>query len=187
MRFWSAEPPRTLKDAEKSDTLVTPGSTSMALSGSDSAITGNRLEGRRPDLLHRDPGRLLEAGPGTAAFGFHGHAPQGDGTSFQGDLEEGRPRLDIDLLAVIPEADPGHRKHVGARRQVAEREKAEFAGQGVLHPDRIGGGVDLRQGTGDRPAVVAPDPAGQLRLRLGSRRGGKKGNQEQGERAQPTR
>ena len=41
MRFWSAEPPRTLNAAEKSDTVVTPGSTSMARSGSDSAMMGS--------------------------------------------------------------------------------------------------------------------------------------------------
>ena len=48
MRFWSAEPPRTLKAAEKSEVVVTPGSTSMARSGSDSATIGSDLRAAAP-------------------------------------------------------------------------------------------------------------------------------------------
>jgi len=40
IRFWSAEPPRTLKAAEKSEVVMTPGSTSTALRGSASARPG---------------------------------------------------------------------------------------------------------------------------------------------------
>ena len=40
IRFWSADPPRTLKAAEKSDTVLTPGSTSTARIGSVSTSPG---------------------------------------------------------------------------------------------------------------------------------------------------
>ena len=162
MRFWSAEPPRTLKAAEKSDTVVTPGSTSMALSGSASAITGSDFRAAASiswtvipaDSSKRVLARLRSAStvmPATTIASVVHH-----------DLDVGRTSLDAHLPPVFPEADSGHRERVRARLHITEGEKAELVRKGVHRQSRVRNRVEFRQCAFDGTAVVGPDPPAEL-------------------------
>ena len=65
-RFWSAEPPRTLKEAPISDTRVTPGSASTVRTGSASAAPGMDRTPARSISMGGARRRLPEARPGRA-------------------------------------------------------------------------------------------------------------------------
>ena len=127
---------------------------------------GERLEGGGLDLLHGDPGRLLEAGLGAAALGLDRDARDLDGLRSHGDLDFGPLGLDGHLFPVFLEADSGHSEHVRALLEIAEGEEAELIRKGVFDPRRVGNRVDLRERAFDGTAVLGPDPAAQL-VRLG--------------------
>ena len=101
MRFWSAEPPRTLKAAEKSEVVVTPGSTSMARSGSDSATIGSDLRAAAPISWTVIPADSSKRVLGAAALGLDRDARSHDRLRSHHDLDLGRTTIDAHLLPGI--------------------------------------------------------------------------------------
>ena len=116
IRFWSADPPRTLKADEKSETVVTPGSTSTARRGSASTRPGMPLIYTPRELPDREPSLVFEPNPFSAPLSFNRDPLQLHRSGPEGEIRDhsltfGNPHLPGGRL----ESQAAHHQAVGTR------------------------------------------------------------------------